>query len=114
MKLNEYQDISQRTMPIIGDVTDEGEVGSVRANYALGAAGEAGEVAELVKKEVFHGHYTTVDEMKKELGDVLHYLSGLATLYGLRLEDVAKRNIDKLQKRYPGGFSEEASRERVE
>lgn len=114
MKLNEYQNLSKRTMPVIGDVTDAEEVGSVRANYALGAAGEAGEVADLVKKEVFHGHETSIDEMRKELGDVMHYVAGLATLYGLRLDDVAQGNIDKLQKRYPSGFSEKASRERVE
>src|SRR5699024_5404499 len=104
MNLNEYQNLSKRTMPVIEDVTNPAEVGTVRVNYALGVAGESGEVADLVKKEAFHGHYTTVDEMKKELGDVLHYVSGLATLYGLRLEDVAQGNIDKLKKRYPSGF----------
>ncbi|GAB3801552.1 nucleoside triphosphate pyrophosphohydrolase family protein [Virgibacillus kimchii] len=114
MNLNEYQSLSQRTMPIIEDVTDAEEVGSVRANYALGAAGEAGEVADLVKKEVFHGHETSIDEIRKELGDVLHYVAGLATLYGLSLEDVAVANLYKLERRYPSGFSEQASRERAE
>jgi len=114
MNLNEYQNLSKRTMPVIEDVTDEAEVGTVRVNYALGVAGEAGEVADLVKKEAFHGHETNLDEIRKELGDVMHYVSGLATLYGLKLEDVAQGNIDKLRKRYPDGFSEKASRERVE
>lgn len=114
MNLNEYQNLSKRTMPIIEDITDEKEVGNVTVNYALGVSGEAGEVADQVKKEVFHGHEMDLDAIKKELGDVLHYVAGIATLYGLELEEVAQANIDKLQKRYPYGFSEEDSKKRVD
>ena len=42
----------------------------------------------------------------------LWYLSDLATLHGLSLDEIAQANIAKLLERYPTGFSEEASRNR--
>lgn len=107
MELNEYQELSKRTMP-------KENMRKVTANYAMGLTGEAGEVTDLLKKWIFHGHSLDRMELKKELGDVLHYLSGLATLHHLELDSVAQGNIDKLKARYPEGFSEEASKQRVE
>lgn len=105
--LNEFQELSKRTMPKIhSDMT--------KANYALGATGEAGEVADIVKKEVFHGHPVDPDSIKKEIGDTLHYLAGLATMYGLTLQEIAEANIEKLRKRYPEGFSTVDSIKRVD
>jgi len=114
MKLNEFQNISKRTMPFIEDVTDVDQVNKVRVNYALGVAGEGGEVADQIKKEVFHGHETNQKEVKKELGDVMHYVAGLATLYGLTLEEVAIANNDKLRERYPSGFNSADSIKRAD
>ena len=102
----EYQELSKRTMPLYDNVVIHRDT---MINYALGVAGEAGEVADLIKKKQFHGHEVTADEIKKELGDVLHYLSGIATLFDIDLEDVATANIEKLRKRYPNGFSVEDS-----
>lgn len=73
-------------------------------NAALGLAGEAGEVADLIKKNVFHGRPLDVPDLLAELGDVLWYLSWLADLHGSSLEEVASRNIDKLRRRHPDGF----------
>ncbi|MCG1029295.1 nucleoside triphosphate pyrophosphohydrolase family protein [Virgibacillus halodenitrificans] len=106
MNFNEYQELSKRTMP-------NENMKKVSANYALGLTGESGEVADIIKKWVFHKHDLDRMELEKELGDVLHYLSGLATLHHFNLEDVAQANIDKLKKRYPEGFSSEASRNRT-
>lgn len=105
LTLNEYQKLSART----ANTHDYEEV-----NYALGLTGEAGEVADLIKKGEFHGHGVDKVELRKELGDVLWYLSQLARVGGLTLEEVAKGNVDKLAARYPEGFSQEASRNREE
>jgi len=105
MKLNEYQELSARTAN-----THANEL----TNYGLGIAGEAGEVADLIKKSQFHGHDVDHAEVRKELGDVLWYLSQIARVAGVSLEDVAVRNIEKLRARYPEGFSEEASQFRGE
>ena len=96
-----YQALAQRTA---GEITP--------AIAALGLAGEAGEVADLLKKHLGHGHPLDVDQLRTELGDVLWYIAALCTLYNITLDSVAAANIDKLRKRYPDGFSHEASRTR--
>lgn len=73
-------------------------------HWALGLAGEAGEVIELVKKQAFTGQPFDQNRMAEELGDVLWYLAALAWSVGIDLDDVAKRNVQKLEKRYPAGF----------
>lgn len=103
MKLNEYQKLSERTAN-----RHENEL----LNYGLGLTGEAGEVADLIKKSQFHGHSVSAAEIKNELGDVLWYLSRIASLADLSLEEVAQANIDKLAKRYPEGFSVTRSKNR--
>lgn len=72
---------------------------------ALGLAGETGEVMEKVKKMirdkdgVFSPTPEDLEELKKELGDVLWYLSALAFYNGIELDDVARANLDKLRSR---------------
>lgn len=105
MKLTEYQKLSRRTAQ-----AHENEL----LNYGLGISEEAGEVSGLIKKASFHGHVIDAQEIAKELGDVLWYLTQIASLAGLTLEDVASQNIQKLQKRYPNGFSKEDSINRSE
>ena len=69
----------------------------------LELANEAGEVAGKVKK-IFRdrqGQITDADReaLALELGDVLWYLSEICTRLGIRLEDVAARNIAKIADR---------------
>jgi NTP pyrophosphatase (non-canonical NTP hydrolase) len=70
---------------------------------ALGLAGETGEVAEQIKKAIRddQGVITFVRQevLVKELGDVLWYISQLATEAGISLDDVARRNLTKLADR---------------
>lgn len=80
---------------------------------ALGLTGEAGEFADGIKKIVRRGHCVSKEKLIEELGDVLWYVAEAASAIGVNLSDVAAQNIAKLQKRYPDGFSEEASRNRV-
>lgn len=69
----------------------------------LGLAGEAGEVAEKIKKVLRDNNGTIAQEqkelLKKELGDVLWYVSQLASELGLTMEDIAQHNINKLKDR---------------
>lgn len=111
MNLNEYQELSSRTMPPFNNFAEHRDT---LGNYGLGLAGEAGELIELIKKKLHHNHDVDVDDIKKELGDVLHYLSGLATIFDISLEDVATANIEKLRKRYPNGFNSADSINRVD
>jgi len=106
--LNEYQNLSKRTMN--SDQTYKEEL----SNYGLGLGGECGEVCDLIKKSLYHGHKWDIEHLKKELGDVLFYLTAIATKEGLTLEEIANVNIEKLRVRYPDGFSQEKSINRNE
>ena len=105
MTPNEYQRAAMRTATGGGyDIV----------NAALGLAGECGEVADEVKKSMFQGHPFQPEKVAEELGDVLWYAALLADLLSVPLEKVMEMNIAKLRRRYPDGFSEQASRERTE
>jgi len=69
----------------------------------LGLTGEAGEVSEKIKKLFRDNDGVLTDEIveniKKELGDVLWYISALSTDLGISLDDVAETNIRKLKRR---------------
>ena len=73
----------------------------------LGLSSEAGEVAGKIKKVIRDkgGVISAEDqqEISKELGDVLWYLSQLASEINLELEDVAQNNITKLYSRMERG-----------
>ncbi|MGL5313599.1 MAG: nucleoside triphosphate pyrophosphohydrolase family protein [Peptostreptococcaceae bacterium] len=84
------------------------------ANYTLGLVCEAGEFGDIIKKHLFHNHDLNLEEVKKELGDVMWYLSNICNVLDIELSDIATINIEKLQKRYPNGFSPEDSINRVE
>ncbi|MCY9807501.1 nucleoside triphosphate pyrophosphohydrolase family protein [Lentilactobacillus senioris] len=92
MDLNEYQKAANRTL--LGKE-------QVLTNCALGLSGEAGEVADLVRKYTFQGSDLNKDQLVKELGDVLWYLSQVAQWADIPLDDVAQDNIDRLTARYP-------------
>jgi NTP pyrophosphatase (non-canonical NTP hydrolase) len=73
----------------------------------LGTAEEAGEVAGKIKK-VLRDNNGVVDgvqreRIKKEMGDVLWYLAGVAKELGINLGSVARENILKLQGRRERG-----------
>lgn len=107
MNLNEYQAECKRTA---GSREPD-----VQLTYCgLGIAGEAGEVADLIKKWYAHGHTLDKDKLVKELGDVLWYVAACAACIDVSLDYVAQTNVDKLRKRYPDGFSVEASINRSE
>ena len=82
-------------------------LGSNNIYPTLGLVGEAGEVAEKVKKVIRDKNGIFDEEskksIKKELGDVLWYLSNLCNEFGFSLDDVALQNIEKLRLRSARG-----------
>ena len=108
MEINEYQLLAMRTL------NKELDKKEVLTNSVMGLCGESGEACDLVKKHLFHGHALDRDALIKELGDVAWYLAEAATVLDIDLSEVFERNIEKLKKRYPEGFSEERSINRTE
>lgn len=83
-------------------------------NAALGLSGESGEFSDHVKKHLDHGHPLDREHCKKELGDILWYVTRGALALGFTLSEIMEANVDKLNRRYPDGFSHEASLNRSE
>jgi len=76
-------------------------------NATLGMVGEAGEFADLVKKVWFQGlplEGETESKLIEELGDLLWYVAQACTALEVSLSHVMRRNIAKLEERYPNGF----------
>lgn len=76
-------------------------------HLVLGLVGESGEIAEKFKKWVRDQDsdetVIDVDDLTKELGDVMWYVAVLAAYLDIDLDDVARRNIDKLASRQQRG-----------
>lgn len=113
MTADDYQKLAARTLIDGPDAEYSGEQIMMVWN-ALGLAGEAGEVADTIKKAVFHQHGLDRDELIKELGDVLWYAAALCTKLGVPMSEVMSRNIDKLKKRYPAGYTSTDSKIRAD
>lgn len=67
-----------------------------------GLAGEVGEVCSLAAKQWRDDSRSKeefVKDLTKEIGDVLWFVAGLSTQYGIDLAVVAKSNLDKLKDR---------------
>lgn len=104
MNFGEYQTESRKTAlyPNVGDNLPY---------LALGIADEAGEVAGKVKKFIRDSGMKSIsdltleqkEDLMKEVGDVLWYISQITTEAGFTLEDVAVKNIEKLHSRLERG-----------
>lgn len=100
MNFKEYQALSRKTAIYP-------RVGEKFVYPVLGLLGEAGEVAEKVKK-IFRDKKGKVDRetrenLVKELGDVLWYVTQVASEFELSLDEIAARNIEKLASRKERG-----------
>lgn len=78
-------------------------------NGVMGLNGEAGECIDIVKKHLFQGHKLDEAKLIDELSDVLWYAAITSEGLGVSLDDIMRHNVEKLQKRYPNGFSAERS-----
>lgn len=100
MTLDEYQNLAMRTAN--AECVD-------LSNAALGLCGEAGEFADIVKKHLHQGHALDRPKLIREVGDVLWYVALACEVLGVTIDEVAQTNVDKLRKRFPDGFSYDAS-----
>jgi NTP pyrophosphatase (non-canonical NTP hydrolase) len=97
MDFNEYQDSIEK----FAVYPREQQLTAI-SYLALGINGEAGEVAEQVKKAIRNDGEITAERRLKildEIGDVLWYITRIASEFNVSLEEIAVRNVEKLEKR---------------
>ena len=104
---NKYQKLAART------INNKLEPCQKEFHALHGMAGEVGELHSIYQK-AYQGHETNIEQLKKELGDLMWFIAEYCTCLGWNLEDIAQMNIDKLKARYPEGFEEEKSLNRKE
>lgn len=97
MNLKDYQREAHKT-------SLNSHIPSVGFIYPMfGLAGEVGELFEKIKK-LFRDHNGALTPdykalLKKEIGDILWYLSEICTKLGFSLDEIAEENIRKLKSR---------------
>ena len=106
MTFAEYQDRAARTLNHSLS-TDQRLL-----DASAGLVEEAGEVLGLVRKHLFMHHELDADRLTNELGDALWCLTAAAGALGLSLDEIAAANLTKLRRRYPEGYTDQASTNR--
>ena len=106
MRLNEYQAMAARTMN--PSLTPAERL----LDAAAGLSEEGGEVLGTLRKHLYQQRPLDRERLQEELGDALWCLAAVATAAGMSLGEVAGANLAKLARRYPDGFSPEASARR--
>jgi NTP pyrophosphatase (non-canonical NTP hydrolase) len=91
---------------------DTGKINGMTAHMLLGIVTEVGELADCFKKCIGYKQIVNGTNVVEEMGDLLFYLSGLARHYGLSLEELMIKNKEKLDKRYPNGYTDKDAIER--
>jgi NTP pyrophosphatase (non-canonical NTP hydrolase) len=106
MQLQDYS--AQALSTLLGEhaITD---MDATLLSQVFGLVGESGEVAEKFKKLIRDkkGEISAEDkeEIIKELGDILWYVNSVSSLLGSSLEEVAKKNLDKVLSRKQRGVT---------
>lgn len=109
MEVNEFQQKCLRTANIDKFTVDE----NIK-NFSMGLCSEAGELVGMLKQHFYQGHEFDLENFKEEIGDMFWYVSNLCSTKGILLSDCMIGNIEKLQKRYPDGFTPADSIARVD
>lgn len=108
MQLDEYQTRAARTLnPALSH-------GERLLDAAAGLSEEAGEVLGTLRKHLYQQRPLDLAALQEELGDALWCLAAVASTAGFSLGDVAHANLAKLAKRYPQGFTPDASIRRAD
>lgn len=106
MKIRQYQEQSYSNIQPHVDNKDE------VLNWSIGLAEEVGELFNHIKHHYWGNEEIDKVSISKEIGDVLWYLSAIATAFKLDLETIANINIEKLKHRYKNSFTNEKSQQR--
>lgn len=91
MTFNEYQDFTAKSAFYPEHLGKQ--------YTAIALAGETGEYCDKIKKNMRDGGPFTAEDLAKELGDILWYVTRAAYENGYTIEQVAQLNVAKLTSR---------------
>jgi NTP pyrophosphatase (non-canonical NTP hydrolase) len=124
MELNEYQRKAMTTcMPSsenfsymflnlvgeVGEFASKVAKGIRKGHCSIGLESNIADTYDIANETTanelwqFFGMEERLEELKKEAGDILWQLSGLCSVMGWDLEDIAQMNLDKLAARKEAG-----------
>lgn len=103
MNLNFYQQLAQETDRVPSNKDENSGIDLMVP--LLGLAGETGELLSEYKKHLRDGksHLLFREKVSEELGDLLWYIANVAEKFGLELEDIAQKNLNKASSRWGVG-----------
>lgn len=111
MEFNEYHSAAIRTAKLFSDL------GQDLAHAALGLTTEVGEFTTEVKRISIYRKEMTPEmraHMLEELGDTLWYIALACEHLGCPMDRIARDNIDKLRKRFPEKYTDQAAEARAD
>ena len=91
----------------------EDKVGKL-LHASVGVAGEAGELLDSIKKHWIYGADLDKENILEECGDLLFYVTACLLHSGFTLREAMEHNVEKLRKRYPEGYTDQAARNRAD
>lgn len=81
---------------------------------AMGISGEAGELLDAIKKHVIYNKDLDLNNVLEELGDLEFYMAAMRQRLGVLRGEILTRNVSKLIKRYPSGYTDQAAKDRAD
>lgn len=111
----EFQDMVHRNRKSPADIIDQmGEIEMDCLHAAVGVSGESGELLDAIKKMAIYNRPVDRKNVIEELGDIEFYSEQLRQALGITRTEVLEANMEKLRKRYPAGFTNEAAQARAD
>jgi len=99
MQIHEYQSDAMRTAKDLPRLTAMLHVVSLLAD-------EVGELSSAIKKAEVYGQPHDFGNIEEEIGDILWACAYAANVFGMSLETCARKNVEKLARRYPDGYTD--------
>lgn len=106
MDIKEYQNKVNRTRAKLDSVLMD------NIHMVLGMQTESAEIADVFKKKLAYGKDVDYINVKEELGDLMWYIANMCNINDWNLEDILTTNINKLNVRFPQGFTQDSALDR--
>lgn len=111
MKIEEYIIQASRTCPSLETEVLYGRESKTLDNIhmVLGMQTEVAELSDVFKKHLAYNKPIDWVNVEEEVADAMWYIVNFCRINNIDLDRILQNNIDKLRKRFPDKFTEEAA-----